>query len=31
VHPTLEATIIETPVALHRRHRKDLGIALIEL
>lgn len=31
VHPTLEATIIETPVALHRRHRKDFGIALIEL
>lgn len=31
VHPTLEATIIETPVELHRRHRKDLGIALIEL
>lgn len=31
VHPTLEATIIETPVALHRRHQKNLGIALIEL
>ncbi len=31
VHPTLEAIIIETPAALHRRHQKDLGIALIEL
>ncbi|MBB5575908.1 PPC domain-containing DNA-binding protein, partial [Rhizobium paranaense] len=31
VHPTLEVTIIETPAYMHRRHHKDLGIALIEL
>jgi len=31
VHPTLEATIVETPAHLHRRRQKDLGIALIEL
>ena len=31
VHPTLEATILETPAELHRRHQRDLGIALIEL
>ncbi|MBB4566811.1 PPC domain-containing DNA-binding protein [Rhizobium leucaenae] len=31
VHPTLEVTIIETPAYMHRRHRKDLGISLIEL
>lgn len=31
VHPTLEATIVETPTELRRRHRKDLGIALIDL
>ncbi|MDL2406247.1 DNA-binding protein [Rhizobium calliandrae] len=31
VYPTLEVTIIETPAYLRRRHRKDLGIALIEL
>ena len=31
VHPTLEATIVETPVELHRRYQSDLGIALIKL
>ncbi len=31
VHPTLEATIVETPAELQRRHQEDLGIALIEL
>jgi len=31
VHPTLEATIVETPAELHRRRESDLGIALIEL
>ncbi|TXH99408.1 MAG: DUF296 domain-containing protein [Rhizobium sp.] len=31
VHPTLEATIVETPAELQRRHQKDLGIALIKL
>ncbi|NLS17655.1 DNA-binding protein [Rhizobium sp. P40RR-XXII] len=31
VHPTLEATVVETPADLHRRHQKDLGIALIDL
>jgi predicted DNA-binding protein with PD1-like motif len=31
VHPTLEVTIVETPAHLHRRHHKNLGIALIEL
>lgn len=31
VHPTLEATIVEAPALLRRRHRKDLGIALIDI
>ncbi|NTF46576.1 DNA-binding protein with PD1-like DNA-binding motif [Rhizobium sp. AC27/96] len=31
VHPTLEATIVEAPVHLRRRHQKHLGIALIEI
>lgn len=31
VHPTLEATIVEAPAHLRRRHQHDLGIALIEL
>jgi predicted DNA-binding protein with PD1-like motif len=31
VRPTLEVTIIETPGHLRRRHRPDLGIALISL
>ncbi|MGV1760380.1 PPC domain-containing DNA-binding protein [Rhizobium sp. A22-96] len=31
VHPTLEATIVEAPGHLRRRHQKDLGIALIDI
>lgn len=31
VHSTLEATIVETPAHLRRRHQHDLGIALIAL
>ena len=31
VRPTLEVTIIETPAFLRRKHRPDLGIALIAL
>ncbi|MBM7046617.1 MULTISPECIES: PPC domain-containing DNA-binding protein [Rhizobium] len=31
VHPTLEATIVEAPAHLRRRHQHDLGIALIAL
>ncbi|MGV2186579.1 PPC domain-containing DNA-binding protein [Rhizobium rhizogenes] len=31
VHPTLEATIVEAPAHLRRRHQHDLGIALIKL
>jgi predicted DNA-binding protein with PD1-like motif len=31
VRPTLEAVIVETPAHLRRRHRQDLGIALIAL
>lgn len=29
VHPTLEATIVEAPAHLYRRHQHDLGIGLI--
>lgn len=31
VRPTLEVTLYETPAHLHRRKRRDLGIALIDL
>jgi predicted DNA-binding protein with PD1-like motif len=31
VRPTLEVTIVETPVRLRRRKRPELGIALIDL
>jgi predicted DNA-binding protein with PD1-like motif len=31
VLPTLEATVVEAPAHLRRRHQKDLGIALIEI
>ena len=31
VRPTLEVTIVETPVHLRRRKRPELGIALIDL
>jgi hypothetical protein len=31
VHPTLEVTVVETPVHLHRRKRPGTGLALIEL
>ena len=31
VQPTLEATIVEAVGHLRRRHRKELGIALIEI
>jgi hypothetical protein len=31
VRPTLEVTIVETPVRLRRRQRPELGLALIDL
>ena len=31
VHPTLEATIVETPAHLRRTQRPELGLALIDL
>ncbi|MFC2254423.1 PPC domain-containing DNA-binding protein [Labrys portucalensis] len=31
VHPTLEVTLVETPVNLRRRKHAELGIALIDL
>jgi hypothetical protein len=31
VHPTLEVTVVESPVHLRRRKRPELGIALIDL
>ena len=31
VRPTLEVVLRETPVKLRRRHRADLGIALIDI
>lgn len=31
VRPTLEVTLVETPVHLRRRRRADLGIALIDV
>jgi predicted DNA-binding protein with PD1-like motif len=31
VRPTLELTVVEAPVHLRRKHRADLGIALIAL
>jgi len=31
VRPTLEVVLRETPARLRRRHRSDLGIALIDL
>jgi predicted DNA-binding protein with PD1-like motif len=31
VQPTLEVTLVETPVHLHRRRRSELGLALIDL
>jgi predicted DNA-binding protein with PD1-like motif len=31
VRPTLEVTLVETPVHLRRRKRPELGIALIDL
>lgn len=31
VHPTLEVTITESPAHLRRKHRPDLGLALIDL
>lgn len=31
VQPTLEVTLVETPMHLHRRKRPELGISLIDL
>jgi uncharacterized protein len=31
VQPTLEVTLVETPAHLRRKHRPDIGIALIDL
>ena len=31
VRPTLEVVLRETPVGLRRRHRADLGVALIDV